>query len=142
MRFPVVIHHNPDCETSRNVLAVIQAAGYSPEIVAYLETGWTRAQLLALFAAAGLSPRAALRETKSPAAALGLLEADVDDETLLSAMVAHPILVNRPIVATPRGVRLCRPSETVLDLLERWPEGPFFKEDGGVMIDADGRLVR
>ena len=142
MSFPVVIRHNPDCETSRNVLAVIQAAGYSPEIVAYLETGWTRAQLMALFAAAGLTPRAALRETKSPAAALGLLASDVDDETLLAAMVAHPILVNRPIVATPRGVRLCRPSETVLDLLERWPEGPFFKQDGAMLIDAEGRRVR
>jgi arsenate reductase len=142
VRFPVVIHHNPDCETSRNVLAVITAAGYSPEIVAYLETGWTRPQLMALFAAAGLTPRAALRESKSPAAALGLLAPDVDDETLLAAMVAHPVLVNRPIVATPRGVRLCRPSESVLDLLERWPEGPFCKEDGAVLIDAEGRLVR
>jgi len=139
--FPVVIHHNPDCGTSRNVLAMIQAAGYAPDVVPYLETGWTRPQLLALFAAAGLTPRAALRETKSPAAALGLLDPDAPSETLLAAMVAHPVLVNRPIVATPKGVRLCRPSETVLDLLERWPPGPLFKEDGAPILDAEGRRV-
>jgi len=139
--FPVVIHHNPDCGTSRNVLAMIQAAGYAPDVVPYLETGWTRPQLLALFAAAGLTPRAALRETKSPAAALGLLDPDAPSETLLAAMVAHPVLVNRPIVAMPKGVRLCRPSETVLDLLERWPPGPLFKEDGAPILDAEGRRV-
>jgi arsenate reductase (glutaredoxin) len=139
--FPVVIHHNPACGTSRNVLAVIEAAGYAPDVILYLETGWTRGQLLALFAAAGLSVRAALRETKSPAQELGLLEPGVDAETILAAMIAHPILVNRPIVATPKGVRLCRPSETVLDLLDRWPPGPLTKEDGSLMLDADGRRV-
>ncbi len=139
--FPVVIHHNPDCGTSRNVLAIIEASGYAPVVIPYLETGWTRPQLLALFAAAGLSPRAALRETKSPAEALGLLAPGVDDETILAAMIAHPILVNRPLVATPKGVRLCRPSETVLDLLERWPPGPLLKEDGSPVLDAEGKRV-
>ena len=137
----VVIHHNPDCGTSRNVLALIQAAGYSPTVVDYLMTGWTRPQLLGLFAAAGLSPRSALRTTKSPAAELGLLAEAVSDEAILEAMVAHPVLVNRPIVCTPRGVRLCRPSETVLELLDRWPPGPFLKEDGSLLIDAAGKRV-
>jgi arsenate reductase len=113
----IVIHHNPDCSTSRNVLAIIEAAGETPVVIDYLTTGWTRPQLLGLFAAAGLTPRQALRETRSPAAELGLLAPGVSDDTLLDAMVAHPILVNRPIVCTPKGVRLCRPSELVLDLL-------------------------
>ena len=137
----VVIHHNTDCGTSRNVLAIIHAAGYEPTIIEYLKTGWTRAQLLALFAAAGVTPREALRETKSPAADLGLLEPGVSSDVLLDAMIRHPILVNRPIVCTRKGVRLCRPSEAVLDLLERLPAGPFYKEDGQLMIDADGRRV-
>ena len=139
--FPVVIHHNPACGTSRNVVEIVRAAGYAPEIVEYLEAGWTRPQLLALFAAAGLTPRAALRETKSPAAELGLLEPDVPDPMLLEAMLADPVLVNRPLVATPKGVRLCRPSETVLALLDRLPPGPLAKEDGELIIDADGNLV-
>ena len=137
----IVIHHNPDCGTSRNVVGIVEAAGYAPVVIEYLKTGWTRAQLLGLFAAAGLSPRAALRESKSPAREMGLLEADVTDETILDAMVAHPILVNRPIVCTPRGVRLCRPSESVLDLLDRLPPGPFLKEDGQLLIDAAGQRV-
>jgi arsenate reductase len=124
----VVIHHNPDCGTSRNVLAIIHAAGYAPTIIEYLKTGWTRAQLLALFAAAGLTPRSALRESKSPAAELGLLAPDVPDAALLDAMLAHPILVNRPIVCTRFGVRLCRPSEIVLDLLEKAPLARFTKK--------------
>lgn len=137
----VVIHHNPDCGTSRNVLATIKAAGYEPVVIEYLKTGWTRPQLQALFAAADLTPRAALRTTKSPAEELGLLDPSVDDDALLEAMLAHPVLVNRPIVCTPRGVSLCRPSEAVLDLLETWPAGPFAKEDGGLIIDADGNRV-
>jgi arsenate reductase len=138
--FPVVIHHNPDCGTSRNVLAIIEAAGYAPTIIPYLETGWTRPQLLALFAAANLTPREALRETKSPAQDLGLLDPGVDDETIIAAMIQHPVLVNRPIVATPKGVKLCRPdSSVVLDLLDRLPPGPLVKEDGALIIDADGR---
>lgn len=119
----VVIHHNPDCGTSRNVLATIQAAGYEPIVIDYLNEGWTKSQLLALFAAAGLTPRTALRTTKSPAQELGLLDDSVPDEVLLEAMLVHPVLVNRPIVCTSKGVKLCRPSEAVLDLLEKWPDG-------------------
>ncbi len=137
----VVIYHNPDCGTSRNVLSIIKASGHEPTIVEYLITGWTVTQLLGLFAAANLTPRTALRQTKSPAAELGLLSEDVSDIELLNAMVEHPVLVNRPIVCTPKGVRLCRPSEVVLDLLETWPAGPFLKEDGEVLIDATGRRV-
>ena len=136
---PPLIFHNPDCGTSRNVLAVLQAAGYEPEVVEYVTVGWTRALLLTLFTAAGLTPRQALRETKSPAKELGLLEDGVTDETILAAMLAHPILVNRPFVVTDRGVRLCRPSELVLELIAQWPQGPFAKEDGSLMIDAEGR---
>lgn len=139
--FPIVIHHNPGCGTSRNVLAIIEAAGYAPTVIEYLATGWTRPQLLGLFAAAGLTPRTALRTTKSPAADLGLLDPSVADEAILAAMVQHPVLVNRPIVCTPKGVRLCRPSEQVLDLLERLPPGPFYKEDGALLVDAQGRRV-
>ena len=137
----IVIYHNPACGTSRNVLAIIEAAGETPTVIPYLETGWTKPQLLGLFAAAGLTPRQALRETKSPAAELGLLADGVPAETILDAMVAHPILVNRPIVCSPKGVRLCRPSETVLDLLDRLPPGPLAKEDGTPLIDAEGRRV-
>jgi len=137
----VVIHHNPDCGTSRNVLTIIEAAGYRPVVIDYLAEGWTRPQLLGLFAAAGLTPRQALRTSKSPAEALGLLDPSVDDETLLAAMIAHPVLVNRPIVCTAKGVKLCRPSETVLDLLNRLPPGPFYKEDGALLINAEGERL-
>ena len=130
----VVIHHNPDCGTSRNVLALIEACGYAPTIISYLQTGWTKPQLLGLFAAAGLSPRQALRETKSPAKDLGLLADGIEPNIILEAMVQHPVLVNRPIVCTVRGVRLCRPSETVLDLLDARPTAPFYKEDGQLLI--------
>lgn len=137
----VTIYHNPDCGTSRNVLAVIEAAGYSPQIVSYLSVGWQREQLLTLFAEAGLTPRQALRESKSPATELGLLDPGVSDEALIEAMLTHPILVNRPFVVTPKGTRLCRPSEVVLDLLEHRPAGPFFKEDGALVIDANGHRM-
>jgi len=137
----VVIHHNPECGTSRNVLAIIRAAGYEPRIIEYIKEGWTRPQLLALFAAAGLTPRAALRTTKSPAEELGLLDESVSDEVLLAAMLKHPVLVNRPIVCTPKGVRLCRPSEMVLDLLEKWPEPGFEKEDGEKILDKSGQRL-
>ncbi len=137
----VAIYHNPDCGTSRNVLRILELAGYTPAVIEYLKDGWTRGQLLGLFAAAGLTPRAALRETKSPAKDLGLLEENVAQETILAAMVEHPVLVNRPIVCTARGVKLCRPSEAVLDLIERFPPGPFLKEDGELLIDADGNRV-
>lgn len=137
----IVIHHNPDCSTSRNVLAIIEASGETPVIIEYLKTGWSRPQLLALFAAADLTPRTALRTTKSPAEELGLLDPSVSDEALLAAMLEHPVLVNRPIVCSPKGVRLCRPSETVLDLLDRLPPGPMSKEDGTPLIDAEGNRV-
>lgn len=136
-QFPVVIHHNPACGTSRNVVALVEAAGYQPDVIEYLVTGWTQPQLLALFAAAGLSPREALRETKSPAAELGLLEDGVSADRLLAAMLEHPVLVNRPIVATPKGVKLCRPSETVLDLLEQRPTEAVYKEDGELVWAPD-----
>lgn len=137
----IVIHHNPDCGTSRNVLAFIQASGEVPVVIPYLDTGWTRPQLQALFAAADLTPRTALRTSKSPAQELGLLDLSVDDDTLLDAMLAHPVLVNRPIVCSPKGVRLCRPSEAVLDLLDRLPPGPITKEDGTLVLDAAGNRV-
>ncbi|QFT99876.1 Arsenate reductase (plasmid) [Roseovarius sp. THAF8] len=134
----IVIHHNPDCGTSRNVLAFIRAAGVEPVVIDYLFEGWTRPQLLALFAAADLTPREALRETRSPAQELGLLADGISDETILNAMLEHPILVNRPIVCSPKGVRLCRPSETVFDLLDHLPPGPLHKEDGQMVIDKTG----
>lgn len=137
----IVIHHNPDCGTSRNVLRIIRDAGYAPVVIDYLSVGWTRPQLLALFAAAGLTVRDALRTTKSPAEALGLLNPEVPHTRLLEAMLDHPVLVNRPIVACAHGVQLCRPSETVLDLLPRWPVGPYYKEDGTPVIAADGRRI-
>jgi len=130
--FPVTIFHNPGCGTSRNVVAMVEAAGYQPEVVEYLKAGWTTDQLAALFAGAGITPREALREKGTPAAELGLLEPGAADAVLLAAMVEHPVLVNRPIVCTPKGTALCRPSERVFDLLERTPEG-FVKEDGQVV---------
>jgi arsenate reductase len=105
----IVIHHNPDCGTSRNVLAIIEAAGYRPTVIEYLKTGWTHPQLLGLFAAADLTPRQALRTTKSPAQELGLLDPSVDGETLMSAMLDHPVLVNRSIVCSPKGSACAAP---------------------------------
>ena len=129
----IVIHHNPECGTSRNVVALVEACGFVPTIIEYLKEGWTKSQLLALFAAANLTPRSALRETKSPAKELGLLETDVSEEFILDQMLQHPVLVNRPLVCTPKGVKLCRPSETVLTLLDRVPSQPFLKEDGSIL---------
>lgn len=137
--FPVTIFHNPACGTSRNTLAMIEAAGYRPVVVEYLKTGWTWAQLEKLFAAIGAKPRDMLREKGTPAAELGLLASGISDDRILDAMVEHPILVNRPIVVTPRGARLSRPSEMVLDLLERKPVS-FTKEDGEVVIPAQREL--
>ena len=131
--FPITIFHNPACGTSRNTVAMVQAAGYAPQVVEYLKTGWTREQLQDLAAKSGGSLRALMREKGTPAETLGLLADDVSDERLLDAMVEHPILVNRPIVVTPKGVKLCRPSELVLDLLDRKPD-QFTKEDGEVVI--------
>ncbi len=126
----IVIYHNPDCGTSRNVVEMVKASGADPVIIPYLEKGWTRAQLLGLFAAANITPKEALRTTKSPAMDLGLLEDDIDDDAILNEMIKHPILVNRPIVCSPKGVKLCRPSEAVLDLLETPLAKTFTKEDG------------
>ncbi len=130
--FPITVFHNPACGTSRNTVAMIQAAGYEPKIVEYLRAGWTHDQLRDLAREAGLPLRALMREKGTPAEALGLLADDVSEDRILDAMVEHPILVNRPIVVTPKGVKLCRPSEVVLDLLERRPER-FTKEDGEVV---------
>ena len=130
----IVIYHNPDCSTSRNVLDVIRSAGYEPTVIEYVQEGWTRPQLLGLFAAAGLTPFTALRVTKSPAEALGLTQDGVTEQQLLDAMLQHPILVNRPIVCSVKGVKLCRPSEAVLEVLPRLPDGPVFKEDGERVI--------
>ena len=137
----IVIYHNPECGTSRNVLSIINAAGYQSTVIEYLKTGWTEPQLLGLFAAASLNPRTALRETKSPAQELGLLEEGITQQQIMSAMLEYPVLVNRPIVCTPKGVKLCRPSEMVLDLLDRLPPGPLHKEDGELLIDANGKRV-
>ena len=120
--FQTTIYHNPACGTSRNTLAMIRAAGSSPTVVEYLETGWTRPQLGDLLAAMGAGPRDLLREKGTPAAELGLLDPSISDDQILAAMVAHPVLVNRPIVVTPKGTRLCRPSEVVFDLLEARPD--------------------
>ncbi|MCP4059348.1 MAG: arsenate reductase (glutaredoxin) [Pseudoalteromonas sp.] len=134
----VVIHHNPDCGTSRNVLQIIKAAGYNPTVIEYLKEGWTKPQLLALFAAANLTPKTALRVSKSPAEELGLLNENVTDKAILEAMLEHPILVNRPIVCTEKGVKLCRPSEQVLTLLAQWPKGELYKEDGEMILNGQG----
>lgn len=137
----VVIHHNPACGTSRNVLEIIRASGAEPVVIEYLDTGWTRPQLLALFAAADLTPRTALRTSKSPAKELGLLDPAVPDDVLLDHMLEHPVLVNRPIVCTPKGVKLCRPSEAVLDLLDPLHKGPLYKEDGEMILNDKGERV-
>lgn len=131
--FPITIFHNPACGTSRNTLAMIRAAGYEPTVVEYLHTGWTRPQLEELLAAMQARPRDILREKGTPAAELGLLDPGAADDQILDAMVEHPILVNRPIVVTPKGTKLSRPSEAVLTLLERQPES-FTKEDGEVVL--------
>lgn len=130
--FSITIYHNPDCGTSRNALAMIEAAGYVPDVVDYRVVGWSRSQLEELFAAMGMEARGMLREKGTPAAELGLLAEEVSDAAIIEAMVEHPILVNRPIVVTPKGVKLCRPSEAVLELLANRPAG-FTKEDGEIV---------
>lgn len=132
IEFPITIYHNPDCGTSRNALAMIVAAGYDPTVVEYRNVGWTRAQLAQLLAAMGVKPRDVMREKGTPAAELGLLDTSVSDEAISEAMLTHPILVNRPIVVTPKGTKLCRPSEIVLELLDRKPD-EFTKEDGEIV---------
>ena len=130
--FPVTIYHNPGCGTSRNTLAMIEAAGYRPTVVEYVKTGWSRETLERLIAAMGVRARDVMREKGTPAAELGLTDPGTGDDRILDAMVAHPILVNRPIVVTPLGAKLCRPSEMVFDLLERQPAS-FTKEDGEIV---------
>jgi arsenate reductase len=130
--FPITIYHNPKCGTSRNTLAMIEAAGYAPEVVEYVKAGWTRPQLETILAAMGATAREIMRTKGTPAEDLGLTDPAASDAAILAAMVEHPILVNRPIVVTPKGTRLCRPSEAVLDLLDRRPDS-FTKEDGEVV---------
>ncbi|MEL7313298.1 MAG: arsenate reductase (glutaredoxin) [Pseudomonadota bacterium] len=138
----IAIYHNPDCGTSRNTLRLIESSGADLTVVEYLDVGWTKAQLVGLFTAANLTPRDALRVVRSPAESLGLTDPSTTDEELLAAMVSHPVLVNRPIVCSPKGVRLCRPCERVLDLLDVPPKLPFYKDNGELLIDADGSLVK
>ena len=128
----ITIYHNPDCGTSRNALAMIEAAGYAPTVVEYRVAGWTRVLLDKLLADMGVTPRDLLREKDAPAAELGLLDPAVTDDHILTAMVQHPILVNRPIVVTSKGTKLCRPSEVVLELLDSVPE-QFTTENGEVV---------
>lgn len=116
-KFPITIYHNPKCSTSRQVLEMIEAAGHEPEVVEYLKVGWTKPQLKQLFAAAGVSAREALRARADEAEALGLLDPKVSDAKLIDAMIEHPVLVERPFVVTPKGTKLCRPKESVRDLL-------------------------
>ncbi|WP_342728594.1 arsenate reductase (glutaredoxin) [Bradyrhizobium sp. B097] len=129
----ITIYHNPDCGTSRNTLAMIRQSGEEPEIVEYLKTPPSRDKLIALIAAMGMTPRALLREKGTPYAALDLANPKWSDDELIDFMMAHPILINRPIVVSPKGVKLCRPSEAVLDLLAVADIGRFVKEDGEVI---------
>lgn len=137
----ITIYHNPACGTSRNTLALIRNSGAEPVVIHYLETPPTRETLQALIEAMGTGVRALLRKNTDPYEQLGLASDSFSDEQLLDAMLAHPILINRPIVVTPLGTKLCRPSEVVLDILPDPQQGPFTKEDGEVMIDADGKRV-
>jgi arsenate reductase len=130
--FPVTIFHNPKCGTSRNALAMAKAAGYEPEVVEYATVGWTREGLSALLEAMGKTPREALRAKGDLVAELGLLDPAVSNDAILDAMVEHPVLVERPIVKSPKGVVIARPSERVFDVLERKPAS-FTKEDGEVV---------
>lgn len=136
----VTIFHNPACGTSRNVLGLIENAGITPDVVLYLKTPPSRAELVALIARMGVPVRSILREKGTPFAELGLGDPAKSDDELIDAIVAHPILMNRPIVVTEKGARLCRPSETVLDLLPP-QKGAFAKEDGQPVVDASGKPV-
>lgn len=135
----ITIYHNPECGTSRNTLALIRNSGVEPQVIEYLTAPPSREELKSMIACAGLSVREAIREKGTPFAELGLDDPTLTDEQLLDAMLANPILINRPFVVTPKGVRLCRPSEVVLDILPLPQQGPFAKEDGEVVIDAHGR---
>lgn len=137
----IVIYHNPACGTSRNTLAMIRNAGIEPHVVEYLKTPPSRALLEQLIERAGLTPRALLREKGTPYAELGLGDERLTDDALIDAMMAHPVLINRPLVVSPLGVRLCRPSEVVLDILPTPQQGAFTKEDGEQVIDEAGNRV-
>lgn len=137
----IIIYHNPDCGTSRNTLALIRNTGIEPHVVEYLKTPPSRALLEQLIDRAGITPRELLREKGTPYADLGLEDESLSDGSLIDAMMEHPVLINRPLVVTPLGVRLCRPSEAVLDILPAQQLGAFAKEDGEQVIDANGNRV-
>ena len=137
----IIIYHNPACGTSRNVLAMIRNSGAEPHVIEYLKTPPSRSMLRQMLERSGLTPRALLRERGTPYAELGLDDPELNNEQILDAMLAHPILINRPLVVTSLGVRLCRPSEAVLDILPDPQRGAFTKEDGEPVVDAAGRLL-
>jgi arsenate reductase len=137
----IVIYHNPECGTSRNTLGLIRNSGIEPHVVEYLKTPPSRTLLVELIDRAGMGPRDLLREKGTPYAELGLDDTSLSDETLVDAMMAHPILINRPLVVSPLGVKLCRPSEAVIDLLPASQLGAFAKEDGEQVVDASGQRV-
>ena len=137
----IVIYHNPDCGTSRNTLAMIRNSGIEPHVVEYLKTPPSRTMLEQLIERAGISPRALLRQKGTPYAELGLDDDSLADTALVDAMMTHPVLINRPLVVSPLGVKLCRPSEAVLDLLPVQQRGAFSKEDGQKVVDADGNRI-
>lgn len=141
MTTDIIIYHNPECGTSRNTLAMIRNAGIEPHVVEYLKTPPSRAMLERLIARAGTTPRAWLREKGTPYVELDLANPDFSDAQVIDAMVAHPLLINRPLVVSPLGVRLCRPSEVVLDLIPATQGGAFTKEDGERVIDAEGNRI-
>ena len=138
----IIIYHNPECGTSRNTLALIRNAGIEPHVIEYLKTPPSRALLEQLIERAGISPRELLREKGTPYAELGLGGESLTDRALVDAMMAHPILINRPLVVSPLGVKLCRPSEAVLDILPARQLGAFTKEDGEQVVDAAGNRVQ
>jgi arsenate reductase len=141
MTTDIIIYHNPECGTSRNALAMIRNAGIEPHVVEYLKTPPSRPLLVSLIERMGASPRDVLREKGTPFADLGLADISMSDDQLIDAMMDHPILINRPIVVSPLGVKLCRPSEEVLDLLPADQQGAFAKEDGELVVDAAGNRV-
>ena len=141
MTTDIVIYHNPECGTSRNTLAMIRNAGIEPHVVEHLKTPPSRAMLESLIERAGLNPRELLREKGTPFAELGLGDDSLSDAALMDAMMEHPILINRPLVVSPLGVRLCRPSEAVLDILPSPQQGAFTKEDGEQVVDTAGERI-
>lgn len=141
MPIDVIIYHNPECGTSRNALAMIRNAGIEPHVIEYLKTPPSRALLESLIARAGIGARSLLREKGTPYADLGLDNAELSDSALIDAMMEHPILINRPLVVSPLGVKLCRPSEEVLDLIPAEQRGAFVKEDGEQVVDSAGNRV-